>query len=306
MPPHQTPTDLENAVPFGTTHPSGMMALKSAASSQSLENLKGVANPSNTNILHQGKKTQGEKRKALLDITNKSSHQQQQPHPQPAPKKVKTSSTAIQVFKDQNNQSSSSNSSNSNSSQPPSSSSTKPPLKLNKSNQNTLLNRSSSRESSKSSSQPFPSNSIKSQLQKAIHSTTIVPENSDIEYCPEPYELPSEYPTPVYSEINSVTGEAEDLFITLSDTKMKELTKLPSKEGSFLSFNVNELITSNGVSGNSGHGTGTGSGSNTNACSNHDSANLSGAGTSAGVPPSPLPQPLTPVSFDDLFNFEVL
>ncbi|KAG2375087.1 hypothetical protein C9374_010091 [Naegleria lovaniensis] len=294
MPPHQAPTDLENAIPFGSQMhlSSSVKSLKSSSSSSSLnnntmnktknlsstENLKGttLSNPSGANL--QGKKTQGEKRKALVDITNQSSshhlHPQQlaQQQQQPALKKVKTT---IQVFNDDTSNNNTNHTNTMNTSQPKQQVSSK----LSSTSKSSLR----SRDLSKSSQQQLPSFKQVGRLETI--QTINLPQENEIEYCPEPYEL-AEYPTPVYSEINSLTGEAEDLFITLSDEKMKELTKLPSKDGSFLSFHVNELIQGN------------------NNTASSDSANSS-VGTNT-VPPSPLPQPLTPVSFDDLFNFEVL
>ena len=243
MPPHQ---DLENAIPFlqqqASNASSGPMALKAAttgsatSTTNNMEIIKGsLLNYSNTG---KSKGTGGEKRKALGDITNKSSSTTNTNPHQPAPKKVKPN-TSIQVFND---------------SQPTQQTEILPQK----------LQSSSSNNKTRNILKQKPSSIPKPQIK-------LFEDVNDIEYCPEPYELP-EYPTPVYTEINPLTGKAEDLFITLPDEKLKELVKLPSKDGSFLSFNLSEEIPTS---------------------SSNDV-----------VPPSPH---MTPIILpDDLFNFDFL
>ena len=93
-----------------------------------------------------------------------------------------------------------------------------------------------------------------------------------IEYCPQTNSVTDflEYPTPVFMEFNPETGKAEDVFVTLSDERMKELVKPPTKEEASLPFS--------GV-----------------------------ADSVINLPPSsPMPSAITPISFDDFFNFDGL
>ncbi|EFC48012.1 predicted protein [Naegleria gruberi] len=175
------------------------------------------------------------KRKALVDITNtqKGANLQQNNPLQPAKKKIK--SNPIQVFNDNPN----------------------------------------SNKSQQALPQPIkPKNILSQQLGKKIVSTLksnplkLTFDDNEIEYCPQSDEV-FEHPTPVFSEFNLQTGQTEDIFVTLSDERMKEITKPPTcKPGSFLSFDVLDSITT--------------------------------------TPSSPSPQPLSPIAFDDIFNFEVL
>jgi len=59
--------------------------------------------------------------------------------------------------------------------------------------------------------------------------------NEEIEFCPIPEEIP-EHPTPVATERNPLTGESEDLYITLSHEKMKQMAALPKLDESYLSY----------------------------------------------------------------------
>ncbi|EFC49692.1 predicted protein [Naegleria gruberi] len=88
-----------------------------------------------------------------------------------------------------------------------------------------------------------------------------------IELCPQADSIADflEYPTPIFMEFNPETGKAEDVFVTLSDEKMKQVTKPPTSEDSSLPFQVDV--------------------------------------DSSGLPlPSPMPSAITPISFDDIFD----